>query len=162
MEYRAGPRGSRAVVNLQDQGFDLPPVPSDMEVELPPDVSAVDSSELMRLFGLFTAWCDYATAQVGLAAIDERQAERTVERKEAEAWRDLPKSSVSAAKALVALDLQVQKAQNELDECHAYRRVVSDIAARYERDAALLSRELTRRTSEAGPKSSRRERWGNG
>jgi hypothetical protein len=159
--YRMSPIGEEARHRLENQGFYMPDAP-DEEPALPTDVSDLDSPTLMALFSLFTGWCDYAAAQVGLAVVMEREAERLLEKAEAEAWRDIGKgASVTASKALVVLSDDVQDARYHLDECYAYRRLVSDLAARYERDAAVLSRELTRRTSENGPKQSRRERWGN-
>jgi hypothetical protein len=157
-DYRYGEDSGNAASVVMLQGFTMPPIPED-QPSLPRDITELDSPALMEMFSLFTAWCDYASAQVGLAVIDERSAERSLELREAEAWRDLPKSSVSAAKALVALDEGVQRAREHRDGCYAYRRLVSDLAVRYERDAALLSRELTRRTGESSPRSARRERW---
>lgn len=151
--------GSIAVKLLGKQGFELPPKPGD-PVVLPTDVSELDSSDLMTSFALFTAWTDYASAQVGLAVVAEREAERQLEHAEAKAWRDIPpKTPVTAAKAIVSLDRSVIESKQELDTAYAYRRLVSDLASRYERDAAVLSRELTRRTSESSPKMSRRDRW---
>jgi len=159
--YRMSPLGEEARSRLENQGFYLPDIPNE-DPSLPVDVSDLDSPTLMSMFSLFTAWCDYASAQVGLAVVMEREAERLLEHAEAESWRDMGKgASVTASKALVVLSDDVQDARVALDECYAYRRLVTDLSARYERDAAVLSRELTRRTSENGPKQSRRERWGN-
>lgn len=157
-KYRVSSMGADAKASLVYQGFQLPDIPTESPT-LPVDVSDLDSSELMALFSLFTSWCDYAAAQLGLAVIAEREAERALEVAEAEAWYELPKSSVSAGKALVALSEKVQDAKFALDKNHAYRRMLSDLSVRYERDAAVLSRELTRRTSESSGKTVRRERW---
>jgi hypothetical protein len=157
--YMTSPVGEGAKAVLEKQGFDFP-LPPEEEVNLPVDVSDIDSHELMALFSLFTAWCDYAAAQVGLAVIAERECERAQDRAEAEAWRSYTDAkSVTAAKAMVAIDPDVAKARDSMDMAHAYRRLISDLAVRYERDAAVLSRELTRRTSENGPKEARRQRW---
>ena len=160
--YRMSDVGGEAKDQLEMQGLILPDSPSE-GVDLPEDVSEMDNKDLMILFARFTAWCDYASAQVGLAVISEREAERELDRREANAWRalDVPRATVAMAKALITLDIDVQKARMDLDEHHAYRRLVTDLAARYERDAAVLSRELTRRTSEHSPKTARRERWSN-
>lgn len=157
-KYRTSDLGAQARASLADQGFVLPDKPSSDPV-LPDDVSDLDSKSLMGLFTLFTAWCDYAAAQLGLAVVAEREMERDLEVAEAQAWKNLPKASVSAGKALVALSVEVQDAKFELDKTHAYRRMLSDLASRYERDAAILSRELTRRTSDSSGKTIRRERW---
>lgn len=157
-KYRVSPVGQRAKSLLQNQGFGFPPAPEET-VELPPDVSEVDGKELMLLLATFTAWADYAGAQVGLSVIAEREMERMLDIAEATAWKSMAKSSVTESKAMLALDESVIHAKECLDEAHAYRRLVTDLAARYERDAAVLSRELTRRTSESSPRQARRDRF---
>ena len=156
--YLSTPFGQTAKERLEEQGFSFPPAPDEV-VELPQDVSDLGGEDLMVMFSMFTAWSDYASAQVGLAVIAEREKERALELAEAQAWQNLPKGSVTAAKALIALDDEVRDCRDELDDAHAYRRLITDLAARYERDAAVLSRELTRRTSEYGPKQARRSKW---
>jgi hypothetical protein len=156
--YRASSTGAAAKALLETQGFDFPSAPDEV-VDLPTDVSDMDSKDLMTMFATFTAWADYAGAQVGLSVIAERQMERLLDIAEAQAWQELPKSSVTQNKAMIALDESVIQAKDRLDEAHAYRRLVTDLAARYERDAAVLSRELTRRTSEYSPKQTRRDRF---
>lgn len=155
--YRTSPRGSNALDQVEQQGFRLPLKPSD-HPELPVDLSDLSPDELMSALSLFTAWADYASAQVGLAVIAEREVERELDVVEARAWQGVEKAtSVSAAKAQVAAHKGVIDTQRKLDATHAYRRLVSDIADRYERDAAVLSRELTRRTSE--PSQRRKDRF---
>lgn len=156
--YAVSPLGLAAADKLMKQGFEFPSIPEEI-VTLPVDLSDLDAKDLMAHFSLLTSWVDYAEAQVGLAVVKERECERALDIAEAEAWRDMPKSSVSAAKALIALNDTVQEKKVELDTAHAYRRLVTGLSARYERDAAVLSRELTRRTSEYSPKTARRERW---
>lgn len=157
-KYRTSPGGQAAKALLERQGFDFPAAPEEV-VDLPTDVSELDAKDLMTIFATFTAWADYAGAQVGLSVIAEREMERALDIAEARAWQEMPKSSVTQSKALIALDETVIQAKDRLDEAYAYRRLVTDLAIRYERDAAVLSRELTRRTSEFAPKQTRRERW---
>jgi hypothetical protein len=157
-DYVASDLGQGTKELLEKQGFNFPEQPK-YPVSIPADITEIAIADLMEHFAVMTAWCDYANAQVGLAAIAERDAQRTLDWREADVWHNLPKSSVTASKAHVALDTDVQDAMVALDEAYAYRRLVTDLANRYERDAAVLSRELTRRTSEQGPKASRRERW---
>jgi hypothetical protein len=158
--YAVSPTGLAAADKLMKQGFEFPEQPGD-GATLPDDLSDLDPRDLIETFALMTAWADYAHAQVGLATISEREAERVLEKAQARYWLDSPKgATVASLRTLSVLDPDVTKAQQDLDEHHAYRRLVSDLASRYERDAAVLSRELTRRTSENSPKSTRRERWG--
>ena len=111
----------------------------------------------MQLYGLFIAWNDYAAAQVSMAAVTEYEQERKLQQAEALAWDASGGSkSVSAAKAAVQGDSKVIKMAAQYEKARAYRRMVTEIAERYERDAMLLSRELTRRTSDI---KSRRRRF---
>ena len=163
--YYATDDGANAKELLEGQGFRLPDQPdAEDQPKLPADLSELDDSDLMEEFSLFTAWADYACAQVGLAVVAEREAERTLEGVEADVWRDQlrfnPKAPVAAVKAVMVSDTKVMEARSTLDKAYAYRRLVSDLADRYERDAAVLSRELTRRTqSEWNARQARRERW---
>jgi hypothetical protein len=159
--YRASPEGETALTKITDQGFTLPESPGEEnKPALPDDLSELDDAGLMEEFSLFTAWADYASAQVGLAVIAERAAELDLE------WQislhiaaASTKKTVTLVKAEALQNPDVYDARKKVEEAYAYRRLVSDLADRYERDAAVLSRELTRRTSEASVKATRREKW---
>lgn len=154
--YHSSADGEEALGTLKGQGFRLPDKP-DLDPALPADLSDLDDDALMEEFALFTAWADYASAQVGLAVISERKAERDLEWITGLFWSNAPRSrAVTAIKAEASQDPDVREAQEALDKAYAYRRLVSDMAARYERDANVLSRELTRRTQ---IDTRRRERW---
>lgn len=163
--YYATDDGKDAKELLEGQGFKLPEQPDeDDQPTLPSDLSDMDDSALMEEFALFTAWADYAAAQVGLAVIAEREAERGVESEEARVWRDQlrfnPKAPVAAVRAIMMIDPKVLDTRKVRDKAYAYRRLTADLTDRYERDAAVLSRELTRRTqTEWNARQSRRERW---
>jgi hypothetical protein len=157
--YRLDPTGEGAMEKVRDQGFELPDSPEE-QPHLPTDLEVLDSKALMEEFSLFTGWADYASAQVGLAVISERAAELELEWQISRHYSDTPKAkSVTLTKAEALQNPDVYEARKAYEEAYAYRRVVSDLATRYERDAAVLSRELTRRTSETSPKATRRERW---
>jgi hypothetical protein len=158
--YRLSPQGESAVEKVIEQGFALPENPVD-QPHLPESLDDLDNKALMDEFALFTAWADYASAQVGLAVTAEREAELEVEWQTSLHYSDNPKgkTSVTLAKAEALQNPDVYEARKKLDEAYAYRRLVSELAARYERDAAVLSRELTRRTSEMSPKVTRRDRF---
>jgi hypothetical protein len=157
--YRLDPTGEDAMAKVRDQGFELPDSPTSQPT-LPSDLDELDTKDLMEEFLLFTAWADYASAQVGLAVIAERSAELDLEFHISLHYESVPsRKSVTLAKAETLQNPDVYEARKKVEEAYAYRRVVADLAARYERDAAVLSRELTRRTSEFSPKATRRDRW---
>lgn len=159
--YNTSPEGEAALMRTVLQGFTLPesPDPGDQPA-LPHDLSSLDDTQLMEEFSLFTAWADYAEAQVGLAVIAERTAELELEWQLSLYYSSSPaKKSVTLTKAAALQSPDVYDARKKVDEAYAYRRVVADLAARYERDAGVLSRELTRRTNETSARSARREKW---
>lgn len=163
MVYYSSVIGENVIAAAKDQGFALPKKPKHTP-ELPEDLSSLDDESLMGLMNEFTAWADYAEAQVGLAVIAEREAEMEMDKTTAEVWRNTldaePKMSVTVLKTVALSETSVAKARAEYEDSYAYRRLVSDIAARYERDAQILSRELTRRTAgEYSARQRRRSRW---
>lgn len=159
-EYYRSPAGDEAVEMATGQGFALPTLDTEDQPEIPHDLDDLDDKMLMEEFALFTAWADYANAQVGLAVIAEREAELEYDWQVSLHLSDAPKAkSVTVTKAEALQNPDVYEARKTLNKAYAYRRVVSDLADRYERNAAVLSRELTRRTSETGVKNTRREKW---
>jgi hypothetical protein len=152
-----------AIESLKEQGFVLPHKP-DHAPELPDDVSTLDDESLLKLMQEFTAWADYASAQVGMAVIAERESDLALEKATAEVWhRSLavdPKMSVTVLKTVSLTVTEVADARDQYESAYAYRRMASDIADRFERDAQLLSRELTRRNqSEFNVRQRRRAKW---
>jgi hypothetical protein len=112
----------------------------------------------------FTAWGDYASAQVGLAVITERECEMELELITADVWQKTlkvePKTSVTVLKTVALTVESVAKARRTYEDAYAYRRLISDVADRFEKDALVLSRELTRRTQmEFGARTRRRDKW---
>lgn len=159
MTYSMSPLGGEAVERVEAQGFRLPePMNAGDQPKLPEDLSDLDDEMLMNEYALFTAWADYANAQVGLAIIAEREAERHLEYLTGLFWSDQPRTKpVTTIKAEAAQEPGIVDATEALDRATAYRRVVSSLAAFYERDAAVLSRELSRRIQP--DRMSKRERY---
>ena len=148
--YYTSPMADEALDSMKKQGFDLPPKPAQDRPELPEDLSDLDDGDLTELMKEFTAWGDYASAQVGLAQVAEREAELEMDRVTAEVWKNTlnedPKMSVTVLKMVTLTVEGVSKARGSYEDARSYRSMMSDVAARFERDALVLSRELTRRT----------------
>ena len=139
--------GEEAVKRLAGKGFTLPGKPDEVSAYLD-DITDLDDEGLVAELALLTAWADYAASQHALAVIEEREAERGLAAAEANHWKGRPaKTSVTESRKLVASDESVATAQEDLDRVYAYRKLLEELVARYERDAAVLSRELTRRTA---------------
>lgn len=157
--YRNGNNMSNsdlALEKLIKKGFAIPNKPNYDIPTLPRDITELQDEDLMELFVFLTSWTDYLAPQVAVANIDEREAEREVSIIEANAmvsnWKGGSGDRVAIAKANILLDNNVVKAKQELDEKHAYRKLIETLLQNLERDAALVSRELTRRTSDNGVK----------
>jgi hypothetical protein len=149
---------------MEHQGFTLPPKPTGDRPELPEDLSDLDDADLTQLMKEFTAWGDYASAQVGLAQVAEREAELELDLITADVWKKTltadPKMSVTVLRTVALTVESVAKARGTYEDSRAYRSMMSDVADRFERDAQVLSRELSRRTNmEFGARARRRDRW---
>lgn len=148
---------SRAAVDLlEKQAIFMPTNPGGDMPRLVNEVTSLPDDDLMELYVEFTSWLDYAAAQSATAAIDERSAQRVVDRTEAASlvsnWGGSSGDRVALSKARAATSPEVVAAYELLDERHAFRKMAEVITTNLDRDASLLSREITRRT--AGPKKS--------
>lgn len=138
---------------IESQGLSFPvsPVTDDEVPPLPADLTTLDDEGLMDLFARLTGWDDYVATQMAVAMVDERDTERRMEIAEARAvtssWGGTSGDRVAIAKAKIALDPEVQELKKEHQDRYAYRKLVETLFNNLERDAALVSRELTRRTS---------------
>lgn len=146
---KLGPSSQRAYDELLSQGLSLHPQPETEIPVLPPDLTAIDDEDLMILYSLLTAWSDFVSAQVSCAQVDERAAEKKLSHSEnllmiASGDRG---DRVTFARAQVAADPKISALKEEIESLHAYRKLVETLSTNIERDANLVSRELTRRTS---------------
>jgi len=150
-DYRLGPVSERAFHEILSQGLGLPEKPISGLPKLPDSLTSMSDTDLMESYAEFVAWSDYTTSQVAAAAIDERAAQAHLEAKEAEVmlreWTGKTGDRVTLQKAKAAADPDIIAARQQVDERYAYRKLTESIAAAMERNAQMLSRELTRRTS---------------
>jgi hypothetical protein len=141
----------KAAALLKKQELRMPIRPEDRLPILPEDITSLHDENLMDLFVKFTSWVDYVSVQVACAQIDERASQRTVDLAEANAliagWTGGREDRIAIARAKQASDPEVTRLSDELDDARAYRKLIETLASNLERDAALISRELTRRTS---------------
>jgi hypothetical protein len=125
--------------------------------ELPVDITELGDEDLMLLFSKLTAYNNFLATQFACAMIDERDAERSLDYEEGVAFLQshASKSLASLVKAHVATNPKVV----ELKEVHSarynYRKLLEVMVNNVERDTALVSRELTRRTSSLRNRSDR-------
>jgi hypothetical protein len=127
--------------------------PSDKQVVLPADITDIGSEELGELFTRLTAWTDYIASQLTMAQLEERAALRKKEFTEntmlvRRMGAQVKGERVTAVKAEIAVNEEVVALDNDYEEKYAYRKLVEMLLTNHERDLMLVSREITRRTSD--------------
>lgn len=120
---------------------------------LPPDITALSSEQLAEIFTVLTGWADFIATQHANAQIQEKHLEKTLDRTVAsftvEKTINATKGDkVSLIKAQIALEPEVQDLEDRLHNAYAQRKAWEVMLSNHERDIALVSREITRRTSD--------------
>lgn len=144
-----GRQSQSAVSQAVSQGMPLWDRPNSDLPRIPPDLTAVDDEDLMILYSSLTAWADFVSTQVSCAQVDERASEKELSQKESLLMLSYGDRGdrVTYARAQVASDEVITALKADVEQRHAYRKVVESLLANIERDSQLVSRELTRRTS---------------
>lgn len=150
---------SDAISKLQELGLSIRRPTMDVG-ELPSDITTLSSEQLGEKFTILTAWADYAASQLAVAQIEERSAQRKLDllentllvRKMGAAVKG---ERITLVKAQIATDQDVLDLSQDYEDKYAYRKLVEMMLTNYERDIALVSRELTRRSNDL--RSTRKE-----
>ena len=104
----------------------------------------------MDLFVKLTRWADYFQAQVAIEEIAERSADAEVRRLEGlfmiEHKPARASEAVTWVRAQMEADVEIKRAREALRVVYARRKLKSMLFEQAERDASVVSRELTRRT----------------
>jgi|SRR6185437_16145807 hypothetical protein len=148
MSYKLGMSSHTAVKQVRGQGFSLPDEPEFNIPELPPDITAINSEELMVLFGQFESWLSYVEVQLAAAEIDEKGEQTALDIVSAGLQIDNKgkAKTVSELKSIVMMDEGYARQEDKVSSAYAYRKVIETIYRRLDRAKFLVSRELTRRT----------------
>ena len=129
------------------------PKPQYDQVTLPPDITALSSEQLAEMFTVLTGWADYMASQLVQAQLAERSAQRRLDF----ATNKLVVTRMGAAtkgdkitliKAQIAIEPEVVELEDEYEQKYAYRKMLEMMLNNQERDITLVSREITRRTSD--------------
>jgi hypothetical protein len=128
--------------------------PSDEQVVLPADITAIPSEALGELFTRLTAWTDYIASQKVMAELEERAALKKKDYTENTMLiRRMGASAkgerITAVKAEVSVHPDVMELENDYEEKYAYRKLVEMLLNNHERDLSLVSREITRRSNDS-------------
>lgn len=150
---------SDVIAKLNDFGMALNK-PSTGQVELPHDITTLSSEQLGEKFTLLTAWADYSASQLAIAIIEERAAQKRLDFLEnkllvSKMGTAVKGERITLVKAQIAIDQDIQDLSQDYEEKYAYRKLVEMVHNNYERDIALVSRELTRRSNDL--RSTRKE-----
>lgn len=134
--------------------------PSEEQVELPPDITAISSEQLGELFTKLTAWTDYIASQKVMADLEERAALRKKDFTEnslliKRMGAQVKGERITAVKAEISISPIVVELENDYEEKYAYRKLVEMLLTNHERDLSLVSREITRRSNDL--RSTRKE-----
>lgn len=130
--------------------------PSYEVVKLPPDITALSSEQLAEMFTGLTGWADYFATQLANAQIKEKTLEKLVDRKVASLTvahmgQSTKADKVTLIKAQIALEPELQDLEDKLHDAYVKRKAWEVMLSNQERDIALVSREITRRTA-GGPR----------
>lgn len=156
-----GPISDLAVKKMAKQNIKMWPDQLE-QPKMPKDISILDSDELSVLFTELTAWSNFVAGQLAAAQVDEHVLNKKKDSLEAKLFLDKDNSKVKGErvtliKAQVAADPRIEDLENQLTHAYAYRKMVEVVANNFERDVALVSREITRRTNDL--RSNRKDKF---
>lgn len=160
MTYATGSMTEHVLKELKDTtGLYLPDRPEGGIPTLPVDITELSDEDLMVLYSDFIAWSDYAASQLAVAASEEREHMRLHDLQKARSIVAPAPGEVSVTAARARAEDDASSSGYAASERYAYRKVLEAVAGNMDRDAALLSRELSRRLGDK-PSVVKRRGWG--
>lgn len=141
-----------AVDRIADWGLEFSKPDLD-QVFMPADITVLSSEQLAEKFTQLTAWADYIASQLAFATIEERAAQRQLDVMENKILvqkmaTPVRGERITLVKAQVSVDERVLDLAQTLEEKYQYRKLVEMMLSNHERNLQLVSREITRRTSD--------------
>jgi hypothetical protein len=145
-----------------DLGIEEPAAPDFGPPTLETDIDDLTDKQLMDQFVKFTRWTDYFQSQLAIEEIYEHHAEMEVRKLEGlYLTRNRPErvsEAVTWVRAQMETDHDIQTARDTLKLYYARRKLKGMLFESTERDAAVVSRELTRRNDSKSPGYRRADR----
>ena len=137
---------------IVNKGWNLPE-PKYEQAKLPPDITALSSDQLAEMFTVLTGWADFFATKLVQAQLAEKDLEKKLDRHIARLTVEKMGSAtkgdrVTLIKAQIACDPDVQDLEDQHSSAYAMRKAWEVMLTNQERDITLVSREITRRTSE--------------
>jgi len=122
-------------------------------MNLPEDITNLGGDELAELFTKLTGWADFFASKLVEAQLDERACQLELDRENAQMLvarmgAATKGDKVTLIKAEISLDPKVIELEDRVESAYAFRKTYEMILSNHERDIMLVSREITRRTSE--------------
>ena len=146
----------------QDLGIDEDEHPQFGIPKLEANLPELTDGDLMALFVQLTRWTDYLQNQATIEEIRERYADAEVRKLEGLYMTankpERASEAITWVRAQMELDPEVQRARDVLKVVYARRKLKAMLFESTERDAAVVSRELTRRTDARSPGYRRADR----
>ena len=138
---------------VQLDKLDLLPEPRYENAKLPHDITDLNGDQLAELFTVLTSWADFFASKLTKAQVDEKAAEGKLDYETAKLTVELlgnatKTDKVSLAKAQIAINPTIVSLKKELHDKYSERKLWELMLGNQERDITLVSREITRRTSE--------------
>lgn len=149
----------RVAAELEKADLPLPRKPRTELPELHGDLSDLEDGALMDLLVRLTRWADFSGGQLALAEVDETYAEALIDKLKALGYVRAGDDKVTKARAEMQLEVEYQAAVQDKLTCYARRKLLTARHGAFERDAAVVSRELSRRI-ERDPSQRRTARMG--
>jgi hypothetical protein len=157
-----GDGSKQAVDKMKGQNINLWPE-QDKQPPMPKDISLLESDELSALFTRLTAWSNFVAGQLAASQVDEKVLEKRRDMLEAKLliMKDTSKikgERVTMMKAQVMADPDFMEIEERYMNAYAYRKMLEVVYNNFERDVALVSREITRRTNDV--RTGRKDKYG--
>ncbi|MGW3860264.1 hypothetical protein ACWEDZ_02100 [Streptomyces sp. NPDC005047] len=145
---------------LEKQGFDKEERPDGYMPPLPADITSLDDSSLMRLYGEYVAWTSYAAQRLVDARTNERSLKQNLNLSSARAaLAASTEKTVAGRKAAAAADDQVQEDEKLHLDAVALVEALEMVHKNAEARASFCSRDLSRRQSSRDT-DTRYQKWG--
>ncbi len=136
---------------LEKEGYRLPGRPLHEMPKVPAHPSDLTDDDLMDLFAELVRWSDHVGGVLAMCEIDERTCEALFDMAFSIVLPTFAptkrEGSVTIAKSEAMQHPEVRDANDNRNVAYARRKLMQTIYANLERDAQLVSRELTRRTA---------------
>jgi hypothetical protein len=134
---------------LTKKGLKFPGRPRYPLPKLPVNLTDIAYEEVMVLLVKFTRYQDHLAGELALYEIDESTAATMVEVAKAKhlvhAWTGASGDRVTVAKAEAVIDSSVREYEEAMIMAKSHRKGYSVLVESLARDAAVVSREITRR-----------------